>query len=72
MTSLKLIVALVTFKFSLTEDGRFQCDDDACPNFHQRFICSHRVAAAESNVSLRIMVDLPRLAKVNKASQDNQ
>jgi len=33
---------------SATKDGRFECDDN-CPNFVQRCICSHCVAAAESN-----------------------
>ena len=36
---------------SLSEDGHYQWDE-ACPNFHHRFICSHCVAAAESNGGL--------------------
>lgn len=54
---------------SLTEDGRFQCDD-ACPNFHQRFICSHSVAAAESNGALQNFVEsYGRFAKTQKGQQ---
>jgi len=54
---------------SLTEDGRFQCDD-ACPNFHQCFICSHCVAAAESNGGLRDFIkSYGRFAKTRKGQQ---
>ena len=38
-----------------TKDGRYECDED-CPNFIQRFICSHSVAAAEDNNSLEAFV----------------
>ena len=34
------------------QDGRFECDDN-CPAFLQRHICSHYVAAAESNGLLK-------------------
>ena len=40
---------------STTKDGRYECDED-CPNFMQRFICSHCVAAAEDNHSLEAYV----------------
>ena len=38
-----------------TKDGCFECDED-CPNFMQRFICSHCVAAADDNNSLEAFV----------------
>jgi len=38
-----------------TKDGRYECDEE-CPNFMQRFICSHCVAAAEDNNSLEAYV----------------
>ena len=38
-----------------TKDGRFECDEN-CPNFTQRYICSHCVAAAENNGSLETFV----------------
>ena len=38
-----------------TKDGRFECDED-CPNFVQRCICSHCVAAAENNNLLEAFV----------------
>ena len=54
---------------TLTEDGRFQCDD-ACPNFHQRFICSHCVATAESNGALRDFLEsYGKFAKTHKGQQ---
>ena len=34
--------------FVSVKDGRFECDDE-CPNFLQRYICSHCIAAAENN-----------------------
>lgn len=54
---------------SFGEDGRFQCDD-ACPNFHHHFICSHCVAAAESNGALRSFIEsYARFAKTRKGQQ---
>ena len=38
-----------------TKDGRFECDEN-CPNFMQRCICSHCVAAAENNGSLEAFI----------------
>ena len=54
---------------TLGEDGRYQCDE-GCPNFHHHFICSHCVAAAESNGALRSFVEsYGRFAKTRKGQQ---
>ena len=54
---------------TLGEDGRYQCDE-TCPNFHHRYICSHSVAAAESNGALSNFIEsYGRFAKSRKGQQ---
>lgn len=54
---------------SCSKDGRYECDE-TCPNFLQRYICPHSVAAAKSNGQLKKFVE--NYAKFTKTSKGQQ